>query len=52
MLSVIQSTFKHSIFPYAFHFETLHESQTLTRDCLLDMYKDSLPTANLKRQES
>ena len=48
MLSVIQRTFEHSLFSYAFHFETLYEGQAVTRECLLDMYKDSLPTANQK----
>jgi len=51
MQSVIQCTFDHTIFSYAFHYETLYNGQAVTSDCLLDMYKDSLPTANLKRHE-
>jgi hypothetical protein len=50
MQSVTQSTSNHSIVSYAFHFETLYNGQAATRDYLLDMYKDSLPTENLKKE--
>jgi len=48
MQSVIQRTFNHRTLSYAFHFETMYEGQVGTRDYVLDMYKDSLPTADQK----
>jgi len=44
MQSVTQCTFHHSIISYAF----LYEGQAVTTDCLLDMYKDSLPLQTKK----